>query len=285
MSFMTLKLTSRLLHGPVNIDIAVPEPGFTDDPKEFYSSTEKYKVLWLLHGSENDCDSWFLCTNVYRYAMERGIVLVSATVLNSDYSNYTTFADGFPVWDFFLEELRSAVFRLLPVSDKREDNYIAGYSMGGNGALMFASSCPELFGGVAVLSSTAREVDYLRPFAAMESGQFRKAAGDKERFPGPNGTGMRLKEVNQVAKYGTVGDFLASPENAWDRMKETAGEFPMLYACCGTEDRNVYPRFLRFREYCKSLGISGLFEEYQGYGHEHALWDVAIQKAMDYFGL
>lgn len=257
------------------------------DPRDFYGTGKKYKVLWLLHGSCGDHTDWIRNTNICRYAEERDLIVVMPCVLNSDYSNYRTFADGFRVWDYITEELMPLVHNWLPASAEQEDNFIAGASMGGNGALMFGLGHPELFGGVAILSSTAREIEYLRPYASYTSANFRKAAVDQKKFPGPNGTGMRVKEVNQVAKYETVQDFLDSCENVWDRFAEAvrSGRLPKMYVSCGTLDKNVYPRFVRFRKYAYDLGADIFFEELEGYGHEFALWDITVQTALDYFNI
>ncbi len=168
-----------------------------------------------------------------------------------------------------------------------ERDFIAGLSMGGNGALMMGLGHPELFQGVAVLSSTAREIEYLRPFSKMTSAEFRMAAKDPVKFPGPNGTGMRLKEINQVAKYDTVQAFLNSCENTWNRLPEVVreGKLPKTYVSCGTKDKNLYPRFLRFKKYAGEIGADIFFEEEEGFDHEFALWDISIRKAMDYFGI
>lgn len=287
MALFTLEFFSRTLMVTTQVSVLMPSLGIRDDPRAFYTSGKKYRVLWLLHGSCGDHTDWVRNTNIARYAEERDLIVVMPSVLNSDYSNYASFADGFDVWDYIPNELMPMIYNWLPASDEREDNFIAGMSMGGNGALMYALAYPEKFGGVAVLSSTAREIEYLRPLASLTSEQFREAAKDAERCPGPNGTGMRLKEINQVCKYPTVQDFLDSCENAWDRLPETAarGGLPRMYVCCGTEDRNVYPRYLRFCKYLEGLGVDALCEEYPGYRHEYRLWNEAIEKALDIFGI
>lgn len=269
------------------VNVILPSIGFQDNPGAFYGSGKKYKVLWLLHGSCGNNSDWLKYSNIARYAESRDLIVVMPNVLNSDYSNYETFADGFHVWDYILKELMPLIYNWLPASSKREDNFVAGMSMGGNGALMFAVAHPELFNGVAVLSSTAREVEYLRPLADLSAERFREVAKDPVKCPGPNGTGMRQKEVNQVAKYPTVQDFLDSNENIWDRLPEAAKKncLPRMYVCCGTKDVNVYPRFLRFRKYIESLDIEATFEEYEGYAHEFPLWDITIERALDFFGL
>lgn len=287
MALFSLEFFSKTLMVTTQVSVLMPSVGLDDDPKTFYTSDKKYKVLWLLHGSCGNQNDWIKYTNITRYAENRDLIVVMPNVLNSDYSNYTTFADGFNVWDFIPEELMPMIFHWLPASAKREDNFVAGMSMGGNGALMFALGHPELFGGVAILSSTAREVDYLRPLAALTSDQFREVATDCAACPGPNGTGMRLKEINQIAKYPTVQAYLDSYENVWDRLAEACREkeLPRMYVCCGTKDKNVYPRYLRFRKYIETLGIEATFQEFEGYGHEYPLWDIAIQKALNFFGI
>ena len=287
MALFTLNFFSNYLMVNTQVNVIMPRIELSKSPREFYSSGRKYQVLWLLHGSCGDHTDWIRNTNIARYAEERDLIVVLPNVLNSDYSNYMTFADGFRVWDYLTEELMPLIFNWLPVSNKIEDKYIAGLSMGGTGALMIGLGHPDLFQGVAVLSSTAREVEYLRPFAQMTSAEFRKAAVDKTKFSGPNGTGMRLKEINQVAKYDTVQDFLDSCENAWDRLPEVAGagKLPQMYVSCGTKDQNVYPRFLRFKKYAQEIHADIFFEEEEGFGHEYALWDISIRKAMDYFGI
>lgn len=287
MALFTLNFFSKYLMVNTQVNVIMPRIELSQEPKEFYGSGKKYKTLWLLHGSCGDHTDWIRNTNISRYAEERNLIVVMPSVLNSDYANYTTFADGFRVWDYITEELMPLVYNWLPASDKKEDNFIAGMSMGGNGALMLGLGHPDLFGGVAVLSSTAREIEYLRPFASMSSEEFRIAAQDSIKFPGPNGNGMRLKEINQVAKYKTVQDFLDSYENVWDRFPEVvkAGKLPKMYVSCGTKDKNVYPRFLRFEKYAESLNADVKFEEEEGYCHEYALWDISIQKALDYFNI
>lgn len=287
MAQFTLEFFSKSMACVTQVSVLMPSLTMQDDPKVFYGSGKKYKVLWLLHGSNSNNNDWIKYTNIVPYAEDRDLIVVMPNVLNSDYANYTTFADGFNIWDFIPNELMPLIYNWLPASPKREDNFIAGMSMGGNGALMYAVGRPELFGGVAVLSSTAREIEYLRPLASLTSEQFREAAKDPIRCPGPNGTGMRPKEINQVAKYPTVQGFLDSYENIWDRLPAAVkrGNLPKMYICCGMCDKNVYPRYVRFHEYMERLGAVVDWQEYEGYRHEYPLWNIAIQKALDFFGI
>lgn len=287
MAVFNLEFFSKSLACVTQVTVLMPSLTMEDHPADFYSSGKKYPVLWLLHGSNSNQNDWMKYTNIVPYAESRDLIVVMPNVLNSDYTNYLTFADSFNVWDYIPNELMPMIYNWLPASSRREDNFIAGMSMGGNGALMYAVGHPELFGAAAVLSSTAREIEYLRPLASLTAEEFRKAAQDPILCPGPNGTGMRTKEVNQVAKYRTVQEFLDSYENIWDRLPEAVakGNLPRLYFCCGTRDKNVYPRYVRFKEYMDNLGAEATWQEFEGYRHEYPLWDIAIQKALDFFGL
>ena len=67
------------------------------------------------------------------------------------------------MYDYFTKELMPLVYGWLPVSDKREDNFIAGLSMGGRGTIKFAVNFPQLFAAAAVLSAVPVPFDELRP--------------------------------------------------------------------------------------------------------------------------
>lgn len=72
--------------------------------------------------------------------------------LNSDYVNWDRFATQFKMFDFLTEELMPMVYAWYPASDKREDNFIAGLSMGGAGALLYAANHPDKFAAVSCMS-------------------------------------------------------------------------------------------------------------------------------------
>lgn len=67
------------------------------------------------------------------YATERNLVVVMPSALNSNYSNWDKFMMGYDMFDYLTEVLMPLIYGWLPVSDKREDNFIAGLSMGGPG--------------------------------------------------------------------------------------------------------------------------------------------------------
>ena len=210
------------------------------------------------------------------------------SALNSDYANWPGFATGYQMWDYFTEELMPVIYNWFPASDKREDNYIAGLSMGGRGTLNLALAHPDKFAAAAVLSSSGRNYDNLKPYAEMTGAEFCKKAvsGELNSQSPASGGGFMQRQINAIAKYPTVGDFLSSYENTWDRFEDVckAGKLPKMYFAIGTKDF-LYDMYRKFKEFAVKLHANIKFEEIEGYQHEWRFWDITIQKAIEFFGL
>jgi len=228
-------------------------------PDAFYGSGTRYPVLWLLHGTFGDHSDWVRKSMVEIYAREQNLVLVMPSALNSDYSNWDQCMMGYGMFDFLTQELMPVIYNWFPVSDRREDNFIAGLSMGGGGTLKYALAHPDKFAAAAVLSSSAR--NYERMLASPEAAQDRRL-------------------TNRLRNYGEAEDFLNSNENTWRMLGEMVGkvDLPRIYCACGTKDFG-YERFREFQAYAQELGADITFEEIEGFAHEWRFWDLTIQKA------
>lgn len=97
-------------------------------------------MLYLLHGLSDNHSCWLRRTAVDRYAEEYGIAVVMPEVQRSFYCDM---AHGPAYFTYIADELPQICQRLFRLSDKREDTFIAGNSMGGYGALKAALSRPE----------------------------------------------------------------------------------------------------------------------------------------------
>ncbi|MBR5995959.1 MAG: hypothetical protein IK026_05220 [Eubacteriaceae bacterium] len=267
MALFELNFNSQYLGGNTEISVIMPDKGWGQDAAEFYASGKKYKVLWLLHGAFGDSTDWVRKSNIEIYATEKNLIVVMPSALNSGYSNDTTLR--YNMWDFLIKELMPLVYNWLPASDKREDNYIAGLSMGGFGTAKYAVNYPEKFAAAAVLSGPPSN--------------YRKVLEDQEK----NGDGAgNLMLVNAMKNFGSKEEFLDSYENTWERLAEKAGtgKLPRFYFACGKKDF-LYQSFTEFRKYAEQIGLDAEFEEIEGYGHEWRFWDLTIQHALDFFGI
>ena len=266
MALITLSVESQYLNGTTGVSIILPDKPRNLEPAQFYGSGRRYKVLWLLHGTYGDHTDWVRKSMIEIYAREKELLVVMPSALNSDYANWERCMMGYQMADFLTEELMPLVYHWLPASDRREDNFIAGLSMGGGGALKYALAHPDKFAAAAVLSSAAR--NYERILADPQAAQDKRLA-------------------NRLANYGGAENFLHSNENTWrllgERVRQGA-DLPRLYCACGSNDF-LYEWYREFKAYALEIGAPITFEEIEGYAHEWRFWDLTIQKALAFFGL
>ena len=261
MAYTHLIFPSKYLGRETDVNIILPDRPSAADPAEYYGSGKKYKVAWMLHGAFGSYTDWLHKTNIELYAEQRDLIVVMPEGLNSGYSNIEMGFSKYDMFDFLTKELMPLVYGWLPASSAREDNFMCGLSMGGDGSLKYAVNNPELFAGCAVLSMT--------PVPLYD---------EKGEMP------LRVK--TKVKRLGGVENYLASYENVWERLEKIpSAEMPKLYVACGEKDSEVYPNYLRFKKHIEAIGHEAKFESFPEYGHEWPLWDAAIQRAFDYFGI
>lgn len=263
MSLLHINFESQYLNGNTDINIILPDKPRTVEPADFYSGGKKYKVLWLLHGTFGDYTDWIRKSNIELYACEKNLIVVMPSGLNANYSNWNCMM-GYNMFDYITKELMPLVYNWLPASDKREDNFISGLSMGGEGALKYAVNHPDLFAGVAVLSMYPRD--------------WRNMSPDKYK--------NNSRDLNSYENAGGWDKFVDSYENIRGILEKEkdSGKLPKMYFACGDKDF-LYEGYKDFKKWAKKVGIDAVFEETEGYTHEWRFWDKAIQKALDFFGL
>lgn len=116
----------------------------------------RYPVLWLLHGANEDPTRWdfddFAGLDAILVMPEGGVF-----GMYTDWYNHGAF--GTPQWATYqLEHVRDEIHRRFRIRPERRWHAIAGISMGGQGALRFASLLPGYFGSVVGLSSAFPDI-------------------------------------------------------------------------------------------------------------------------------
>ncbi|MCL6443973.1 MAG: esterase family protein [Alicyclobacillus sp.] len=213
----------------------------------------KHPTLWLLHGMSDDDTIWLRRTSIERYVAPLGLAVVMPQVHRS---NYADMAHGYRYWTFLTEELPNLARSFFPLSDAREDNFVAGLSMGGYGAFKWALQKPDQFAAAASLSGSLNKA---RP-APQLSHDFRLAFGDEPVAGTPNDLFWLLEQV-----------------------EKREGPKPKLYQCCGTEDF-LYEDNLLFRSACERTQLDYTYDEGPGQ-HEWGYWDAKIQDVLAWLPL
>lgn len=243
MAFLQCDFESSVLGLQCNMNVIMPQCS----P---FSKKCGYPVLYLLHGLSDDHTIWMRRTSIERYVEGMGLAVVMPA---ANRSFYTDMRYGNRYWTFISEELPAIVKSLFPVSDKREDTFVAGLSMGGYGAMKLALNFPERYAAAASMSGVMDIV------WRMEHTDF----PDVEYIYGAN---PELK--------GTDNDlfFLA------EKVASSGGLKPKLYNCVGTEDV-FHDTNIKFRNFCRRLSLDHTYEEEPG-DHNWEYWDMKIQSVL-----
>ncbi len=262
MAFLNCHIFSHALASNISINISLPTPTSGDKVnyetlKQDYGYDKGLPVVYLLHGMYGDADSWVRFSNVDRYAQDRHLAAVMCSAGNNFYQNM---ADGLAYETFFTKELPAYICALFPVSPRREDTFIAGFSMGGYGALHLALCAPEVYSKAATMSGALDIVAlYQDARKSQTPSPFRWNAmfGDPEALSGSRSD--LFAQLDACLKKGCV---------------------PELYQTCGTEDF-LYKLNINARDRFLKMGAPLTYTEGPG-AHDWNFWDTHIQDVFDW---
>ena len=216
----------------------------------------KAKTLYLLHGMSDDEGTWMRRTSIERYAEEKGLAVVMP---DGGLGWYTDMYRGLAWFKFISGELPALCRRFFPIlSDKREDTYIGGNSMGGYGALKCALRAPQTFSKVISLSGALDAADTAINNTVPATRRY------WEDVFGP------AEDVS-----GSENDLFAAATALTDPALR-----PRIYMWCGTEDF-LYAQNTRMRDHLRALGYDLTYEESPG-DHQWKYWDKKIADALDW---
>ncbi|WP_077532394.1 alpha/beta hydrolase [Massiliimalia massiliensis] len=229
-------------------------------PKDILDVPDNGKIVYLLHGLSDDADAWLKNAQLPLLANDYNLTFVLPEVQRSF---YTDMAYGLDYFTYVTEELPKICKRLFGLSDKREDNYVMGLSMGGYGALKCALKKPEQYAGCAAFSALT-DLHFLLKQA-------------REDFPRPE---HAIREIKAV--FGQ--DYELMEENDLYRIAKECEKNPLkprIFMACGTEDF-LHEINLQFRDFMSSLDFDYTYQEWAGI-HEWYLWNKALHLACGHF--
>ncbi|MDR0641714.1 MAG: hypothetical protein LBG07_04555 [Treponema sp.] len=219
---------------------------------------DRYPVLWLLHGASDDHTIWLRRTSIERYVASLGIAVIMP---NAHLSSYVNMAHGQRYQDFFTTELPKIMGEFFALSDRREDNWVAGLSMGGAGALSLGLSRPDVFSAIGCFSAGNLNMRAGRPPGLRKSG---KAPRDIAVFGVEDRTQLK----------GNIDyDCFAKAEAAIASGKA----LPRIFHCVGTEDF-LYDNAKLTADWFKAHPQFN-YEFHEGSGaHTWEFWDDWVQR-------
>ncbi|MBR6530660.1 MAG: esterase family protein [Clostridia bacterium] len=241
MAFLQMEINSAALKETTCVRLLLPE----------VKAGEKVKTLWLLHGLSDDGSAWMRYSAVERYAQEYGLAVVMPA---AGRSWYTDTAYGKKYFTFISEELPAKLSRIFcSYSPLREDNLVAGLSMGGYGACKLALSRPEKYSFCISLSGS---LDVTRKGRAYDLDEWRSIFG----------FGIQSAED------------LAGGEHDLFALAARGKDLPYFYLWCGTEDSLVFVN-RDFDAHLSALGTEHVLVTSEG-DHSWKWWDMHLQNAL-----
>ncbi|EKE40601.1 hypothetical protein ENUP19_0305G0088 [Entamoeba nuttalli] len=121
-----------------------------------YSDSIKYPIVYLLHGMDSDCQSFYqygLKEILDDYITNKIIKPTLFVTPNAFNSFYVDKYDGtFNYEQFFFEEFIPYIEALVSVDTNQSNRSIAGISMGGYGAALYSLKHKELFSACSPMS-------------------------------------------------------------------------------------------------------------------------------------
>lgn len=248
MAFVNLKFMSETLGRNVDINVIIPQRSNSGEIGIANGADrEKYKTLLLLHGLSDDGTIWHRRTSIERYAIEHGIAVIMPS---ADRSFYTDMKHGDKYFTFISQEVLRVAREFLPLSEKREDTFVAGNSMGGYGAFKIALKNPDKFGAAVGLSSVA----------------------DIEWF----------MNTCDSLKQNIFGESVPQDENLFhlfEKIKDSNVK-PRIYSCIGTGDY-MFEHNVSLSKVIEKSGCDFSFIADDGV-HNWEFWDKHIQNALNW---
>ena len=259
---------SRLVQASIKSDtLGVDKPYVVYLPDGYEGATQRYPVLYLLHGAYGMCENWadpkfgnaknIADSLISVDGVEPLIIIMPGArgqkeyfaVKNMGYFN----VEGWNYQNFFFAEFIQKVERTLRIKSGRENRYISGLSMGGGGSVIYAQSHPELFAGCYSMSGLL--------------GHFPRRSISRSYTP---------EFLWSVTKNSAVDNLkLATPEEleAWRGVR--------WFVDCGDDDY-LHEGNMEFYRLMREKEIKLEYRMRDG-GHTWQYWREAVPIALEYF--
>lgn len=253
MALLQVHLMSKALNRQTMVVVILPQMSKNELGKQ------KCQTLWLLHGMQGDATDWLRFTSIERYAEKNHLMVVLPGVDNSFYAD-TAYRVNY--WSFLSIELWQIIRAWFPCfSDRREDNFVAGLSMGAGGTMKYAVNHPERFCQAVCLSGGSITTEDMA-----------------STFFVPDGPIQELEPA-----LGSVERILRTSDDVYAMAQQKINEkspLPTIHFWSGKEDPILWST-RKAHDILQSMGWPTTYRETDGYQHEWAFWDMAIKDTIE----
>jgi S-formylglutathione hydrolase FrmB len=221
-------------------------------PKDYFTTENRYPVLYLLHGLTGHYRSFEAHSNLTRYLERYQLIAVSIEGENSWYVNSAT--NPKEKWeDYFLQDVLSDVGERFRINGG-DARAIAGISSGGYAAINLALKYPGLFffaGSLSGAVTAPRNPEFDKAF---------KSFGFTDIFGPPDSKTRKENDVFLLAEK-------AEPQHT-----------TFIFMACGTDDDTIIGNH-QFADLLRKRHIAYEMTEFPG-EHEWSFWEAALPQML-----
>lgn len=217
------------------------------------------KILVMLHGFCEMNVDYLRNTNIEELADKYNLCVILPSGENSFYLDHE--ATGRKYGTYVGHEILTNAREQFNLTNKREDTFIGGSSMGGYGAIHTGLQFHEMYGG----------------FFGMSSALVMDMVASREAAPAH---GMANQAYYDLV-FGPSDEFLNSPNDPRVLVRDMVSKgipMPNIYLTCGYSDFLL--EFSRkFVDFLKEQGVEHTYVEAEG-AHDFAFWGAQLEPAI-----
>lgn len=234
-----------------------------DVPKEWKEGNPHFdrpmKTLLLLHGYSGACSDWMNGSLISDLANKYNLAVICPSGENSFYLDGKE--TGRKYASYVGEELLQYAVKTFGLSDKMEDTFVGGLSMGGFGAIHTGLFYNHTFSKIFALSSALimHEVEKMTPGS-------------------DNGVANYDYYKLMFGEPSELPDSTNNPEELIRRIIRKDDRMPDIYMACGTEDFLLGENHA-FRDFLLGNNVKLTYKESSG-THDWTFWNQYLEPAI-----
>ena len=247
MTILSINYLSGEMLRQIHLKVILPHEEMHEDR----TTPPPWRTLYLLNGYTGNADYMIWTLDLERLSAAYGIAIVLPDGENSFYVNHAATHANYE--NLVARELVEVTRKLLPLSDRYEDTWIGGISMGGFGAMMLGMRHSDTFSKIVALSPACQVY-------------------------GKVGSGFWPELLADI--FGTEENYLENydPTELMLKRHRDGGHMPELFMCCGTDDLIVYEVCCEMRDRLTAAGVPFVYSEGPG-AHLPDYWNDVLPEA------
>ncbi len=259
MARLSINFESEQLKRPINIEVVVPADHMIMKGLPIPEKNRPYRTMYVLEGVTGNATGPLNYSSLMPLAEDYNLVVVCIGGENKWWTEQNSMHENFA--EMVTTDVVNFTRRIFNLSDKREDTFIAGFSMGGYGAFVNGFRHPELFSRIIALDPALNKTPILE--SVNEPGWDLYFKSDYESM-------FNSDAISKYADSNNDYEYLAAKV-----AKETPELMPKIFIASGNED----PLFAGneiYRDYLRKLGYEVDWLEIDG-NHSWYTYNIGME--------